>query len=137
MNASLRHHLDWFAQMSRASLFEIDRVYALDACFSDPFQKVEGREAIAAVYGRMFEKLQVPCFTIIDTVCEDKRAFVTWDFSFSLYGHARCIHGGSLLVLNEAGLIAEHRDYWDAAGGVYETLPLLGTLLRWLKRRMA
>ncbi|MGL6071335.1 nuclear transport factor 2 family protein [Craterilacuibacter sp.] len=137
MNAMLARHLDWFASLSPASLTDIDRVYAADARFSDPFQKIEGREAIGAVYGRMFEKLQAPRFTIIDTVCEDKRAFVTWDFSFSLMGRARSIHGGSLLLLDEAGLITEHRDYWDAAGGVYEALPLLGTLLRWLKRRMA
>jgi hypothetical protein len=33
------------------------------------------------------------------------------------------------------GLIVEHRDYWDVAEELYEKLPLLGTLMRWLKRR--
>ena len=35
------------------------------------------------------------------------------------------------------GRIARHRDYWDAAGELYEKLPLLGTLMRWLRRRIA
>ena len=26
-----------------------------------------------------------------------------------------------------------HRDYWDAAEELYEKLPLLGALMRWLK----
>jgi len=30
-----------------------------------------------------------------------------------------------------------HRDYWDAAEELYEHLPLVGSLLRWLKRRIA
>ena len=137
MNALFAAHLDWFSRLSPESLTDIGRVYAANARFSDPFQRIEGRDAIARLYTRMFEKLQDPRFTMIETVCEGNRAFVTWDFSFSLFGRARLIHGGSLLQLDEAGLIAEHRDYWDAAGGVYETLPLLGTLLRWLKRRMA
>ena len=29
-----------------------------------------------------------------------------------------------------------HRDYWDAAEELYEKLPLLGALMRWLKRRV-
>jgi hypothetical protein len=33
------------------------------------------------------------------------------------------------------GRIAMHRDYWDAAEELYEKLPLLGGLMRWLKRR--
>jgi len=31
--------------------------------------------------------------------------------------------------------VAAHRDYWDAAE-LYETLPVLGALLRAVKRRM-
>ena len=30
-----------------------------------------------------------------------------------------------------------HRDYWDAAEELYEKLPILGGLMRWLKRRNA
>ncbi|WP_413888997.1 hypothetical protein [Candidatus Aalborgicola defluviihabitans] len=33
------------------------------------------------------------------------------------------------------GRILDHRDYWDAAEELYEKLPLLGGLMRWLKRR--
>jgi len=31
--------------------------------------------------------------------------------------------------------VAVHRDYWDAAEELYEKLPVLGSLMRWLKRR--
>jgi steroid delta-isomerase len=27
-----------------------------------------------------------------------------------------------------------HRDYWDAAEELYEKLPVLGALMRWLKQ---
>ena len=45
------------------------------------------------------------------------------------------VRGVSHLVLAPDGRIAEHRDYWDAAEELYEKLPLLGGLMRWLKRR--
>jgi len=28
-----------------------------------------------------------------------------------------------------------HRDYWDAAGELYAKLPLIGAVMRWLRRR--
>jgi hypothetical protein len=33
--------------------------------------------------------------------------------------------------------VAYHRDYWDAAEELYEKLPVLGGLMRFLKRRAA
>jgi hypothetical protein len=52
----------------------------------------------------------------------------------------QCIHGGSHLVfaLNPQGewRVQSHRDYWDAAEELYEKLPWVGGLMRWLKNRV-
>jgi hypothetical protein len=32
-------------------------------------------------------------------------------------------------------LVALHRDYWDAAEELYEKLPWVGGVMRWLKQR--
>jgi hypothetical protein len=45
------------------------------------------------------------------------------------------VRGGTHLVFNDEGLVTLHRDYWDAAEELYEKLPLVGGLMRWLKRR--
>lgn len=137
MNPHLARHLDWFASLSPATLEDIDAVYAESATFRDPFQHVHGRAAIKALYVRMFQRLQVPRFVIGTVVAQGDQAFVSWDFSFVLGGRAQQIHGGTLLTLAADGRIAAHRDYWDAAEGVYEKLPLIGALLRVIKRRMA
>ena len=39
------------------------------------------------------------------------------------------------IITNPDGRIALHRDYWDAAEELYEKLPVLGVLMRWLKSR--
>ena len=33
------------------------------------------------------------------------------------------------------GRVAYHRDYWDPAEGIYEKLPWIGGLFRWIRRR--
>jgi hypothetical protein len=39
------------------------------------------------------------------------------------------------LQLDRDGRIRAHRDDWDPAEEVYERQPILGALMRWLRRR--
>jgi hypothetical protein len=64
---------------------------------------------------------------------------LTWEFRFQFRayhkGEEQVILGASHLVFDAQGLVTRHRDYWDAAEELYEKLPLVGGLMRWLKRR--
>ena len=113
-------------------------VYAENAWFKDPFNQVEGRSAIAAIFGHMFKRLDDPRFQVLTILASGDEVFLSWDFHFRTRGAgaaAMCIHGASHLRFDAAGQVVMHRDYWDAAEELYEKLPLLGTLMRWLKRR--
>jgi hypothetical protein len=75
---------------------------------------------------------------VIDALVQHQQCFLSWDFTFRLQRQAldRRIHGSSHLRFAADGRIAYHRDYWDAAEEVYEKVPLLGGLLRRIKRRL-
>jgi hypothetical protein len=45
------------------------------------------------------------------------------------------IHGSSHLRFNVAHQVMYHRDYWDAAEELYEKIPVLGSLMRFIKRQ--
>jgi steroid delta-isomerase len=47
------------------------------------------------------------------------------------------VRGATHLRFNGRGKVVYHRDYWDAAEELYAKLPLLGALMRWLRRRLA
>lgn len=114
------------------------RVYHPQARFKDPFNQVQGLAAITAIFGHMFKSLQAPRFIVITIVAAGDEAFLTWDFSFQRPGKAAAamtIHGASHLRFGTDGRVLSHRDYWDAAEELYEKLPLIGALMRWLKRR--
>lgn len=129
-----------FERLSPADLPTMDRLYTADATFKDPFNDVQGVPAIRAIFEHMFRTLQDPRFVIRDAVVQGGQCFLTWDFLFKLprLGPAeQCIRGGSHLLLAADGRICMHRDYWDVAEELYEKLPVVGTLMRWLKRRAA
>ena len=112
-------------------------LYAPDAYFKDPFQEVHGSVAIASIFRHMFAQVDAPRFIVAEHILQGDSAFLTWDFRFRMKRFARveqCIRGASHLRFSDSGQVSFHRDYWDAAEELYEKLPLLGSLMRVLKR---
>jgi len=129
-----------FESISPDSVAQMDRLYTADARFKDPFNEVQGVAAIQAIFAHMFVNLDQPRFVVRDAVVQGELCFLTWDFLFRMKRFSRaeqCIRGASQLWLAEDGRIAVHRDYWDVAEELYEKLPVLGGLMRWLKKRAA
>jgi len=129
----------FFLTLTADSVRRIGEVYAPDATFKDPFNEVQGLDAIARIFVHMFEQVDAPRFTVLEAVAEGDQAFLTWEFHLRRKGAAQeiTIRGASHLRFDASGRIRKHRDYWDAAEELYEKLPLLGAVMRWLKRRAA
>ena len=127
-----------FERLSPPDLPRLAEIYTPDARFKDPFNEVQGVAAIMRIFEHMFVSLEDPRFVIRDRVVQGDQCFLSWDFMFRMKRFSRdeqVIRGGSHLRLAADGRIAEHRDYWDAAEELYEKLPVVGALMRWLKRR--
>ena len=87
----------------------------------------------------MFVSLEKPHFVITGQVIEGDQAFLTWEFRFRFKRFDtqtdQVVLGTSHLVLDAQQRISMHRDYWDVAEELYEKLPWLGGLMRWLKKK--
>ena len=115
-------------------------VYAADADFKDPFNDVRGHAAIAHIFSHMFHQVDDPSFHVVTAIQQGGDAFLTWEFRFRMKRYRteqQCIRGATHIVFDGLGLVTLHRDYWDAAEELYEKLPLLGGLMRMLKRAAA
>ena len=129
----------FFENLSPADVATLGQVYAPEARFKDPFNEVRGVPAIQAIFAHMFGALEQPRFVVTGRVVQGNQCFLTWDFLFAFQrfdkGVTQTVRGASHLVLDDEGLVTLHRDYWDAAEELYEKLPVVGALMRWLRRR--
>jgi ketosteroid isomerase-like protein len=139
MNTAVDHIIDVFQNLSPAGVDALDAIYAPDARFKDPFNAVQGLVEIQHIFRHMYVTLETPHFVVTGRIVQGTQVFLTWEFRFCFrrfkQGQAQCILGCSHLVLDDDGRITLHRDYWDAAEELYEKLPVVGGLMRWLKRR--
>lgn len=129
----------YFENLAPDNLAQLQDYYAPQARFKDPFNDVTGLTEIRRIFEHMFVALIRPRFVVTHHICQGEQCFLTWEFRFEFRGVHRgkeqVILGASHLVLDEHGLVVLHRDYWDAAEELYEKLPWVGGLMRWLKRR--
>jgi steroid delta-isomerase len=128
-----------FEGLTPERVAQLGVIYAPDATFKDPFNAVRGLADIQAIFAHMYVSLESPRFVITHRIVDGAQCFLTWEFRFRFRRfHTevdQCIVGGSHLQLDLEGRITLHRDYWDAAEELYEKIPLLGALMRWLKRK--
>ena len=127
-----------FEQLTPADVARLGEFYTPDAQFKDPFNDVRGVAEVQRIFGHMFAALVEPRFVVRDILVDGTQCFLTWDFLFRFrrFGSApQTVRGSSHLRLASDGRIELHRDYWDAAEELYEKLPVLGALMRWLRQR--
>lgn len=128
-----------FEQLRADQLDMLAQVYAPQATFQDPFNRVQGLPAITAQFAHMYAKLHAPRFVVSEvTSAQNHVGWMAWDFHFALRkgASAQVVAGATRFVLDEQGLVIDHRDYWDACD-FYATVPLLGAVVRRLKRAAA
>ena len=130
----------FYEHLAPADVDRLEALYAPDAYFRDPFNEVRGLPEIRRIFGQMFEHLDDARFAFVDEAIDERGAFLTWDMTFRIRrlspAEVRRIHGATHLRFAPDGRIAYHRDYWDAADELYAKLPLIGPVMRWLKRRL-
>ena len=139
MSAAVQRLVQFFEKLQPQDLPRLPELYTADARFKDPFNEVQGLVAIERIFAHMFESLDSPHFVVTERIMQGTQCFLVWDFRFRFkrFDTTRwqTVRGGTHLVFNDAGLVTLHRDYWDAAEELYEKLPMVGGLMRWLKRR--
>ena len=131
----------FYETLSPESLATMGDIYVPDARFKDPFNEVQGLAAIEAIFSHMYRQVHAPRFCVTGRMGAEDEAWLAWEFSFRFRGwkesETQLIRGATHLRFAADGRIAEHRDYWDSGEELFAKLPLLGGLMRFLRRRLA
>ena len=135
------HLKDFYENLNPEDIERFKEYYRLDARFRDPFNDVKGIDEIQRIFKHMFTQVHQPRFKITRSIIGEGEVILFWDFEFNLkilwWKRHQCIQGVSYLTFDQNGLIEMHRDYWDAAEELYSHLPIIGSLMRGLRRLMS
>ena len=139
MTAAVARIEAFFAALSPQDVERLGDFYTDDIWFKDPFNEVLGVAEVQRIFRRMYVALHKPRFVITGRIVGTGECFLSWDFRFRFRRFdthtEQVVRGASHLRFAADGRVCWHRDYWDAAEELYEKLPMVGALMRWLKRQ--
>ncbi|HEY8568465.1 nuclear transport factor 2 family protein [Microbulbifer sp.] len=141
--ASLLQRLEHlYADFLAADPSDISEVYAENVIFRDPVHELHGLPAVQDYFAGMAVNLRECRFVFDQTLTNGDQASLWWTMH---YRHPR-LAGGKPLTLRGASLLSIdpnlqrvvlHEDIYDLGAMVYEQIPLLGTVVNVVKRRLA
>ncbi len=140
LNESLDLYLKVFESLTLQSLeTDLKPLWHDNVEFKDPFNHVFGKAHCTRLFEHMFTQCFEPRFTIQYKMLTGSVGSAYWIFEFKLAENDKApqkIKGNSLIEFDADGLVIKHIDYWDAAEQFYEKIPLLGSLIRLVKKRL-
>jgi steroid Delta-isomerase len=141
IDRKLHAYLHAMATLTPETVASLGVLLTEDVRYSDPFNDLRGVKAFLRVFERMFEDCIEPRFALHDVAISGAVAYARWRMTFRPRrwpGAAPwVIEGVSEIHLAADGRVTAHIDYWDAASQIYARFPVLGAILRLLRRRLS
>ena len=109
--------------------------YAHNVHFQDPTQEHHGIDAFLEAQKSLLKRCDDVYLVPHAIAIEGNSAFVEWEMGLKIKGLEFIYPGTSRLLLNEEGMIIDHRDYFDFVGSTFGPVPVLGGFVRWLYQR--
>lgn len=137
MNPIYSSYIDFYQSLTPARVTELRQLVTPDVYFRDPFNEVHSVSEYEHILSDMFSRCEDPSFVVERSVADSEGAFLRWRFEFGSPEARRRIVGCSELEFASDGRIASHIDYWDTSSQLFESVPILGFVLRRIRQSLS
>lgn len=132
----------FFNSLAKDAIHLVDEFYDENAVFVDPMVELNGRGRIKTYYANLYGHVQSILWDFPTEIQSADQTALAWVMTL----RARNFNRNQPLQLNGVSVIRfggpegkaiYHRDYFDMGAFVYEGLPVLGGVIRFVKGKMA
>ena len=115
-------------------------VYSSEAYFNDTIKEIHTSEQIAYYLAESLGATETVRIEVMDVARSGVDYYFRWamDIKFRNMNNGAWTRseGMSQIRFDREGKVLLHRDFWDAAGGLFAYMPVVGSLLKWIKGRL-
>ncbi len=136
---NVQKYAEFFEQLNEDTpLSEYKFFFDQNSYFEDPFQKVIGIDKIYHIFKDIYTTFHNPRFEIQECISQNYITYIKWNFVYQMDKKSKVdsFVGVSRVLFSENGKVLKHLDFWDAGSNVYEKIPFLGPIIRYIKRKM-
>lgn len=129
----------FYTDLTAVPLENIDQLYDPNIIFKDPVHEIQGLTKLHSYFSHLCENLMQCKFEYLDELVGNDTAYIKWNMHFT---HHRInnnkpitVRGMSHIQFN--GKVNYHEDSYDLGQMIYQHLPLLGSAVGFVNKRLA
>lgn len=134
--ATLEDFRALFNKLDKGNLDKLADLYSEDIRFQDPLGTVNGLDELTHYFAGAYANVVDCRFEFGEAVVQGESAALPWVMHLRhkriRKGREVQVQGISHLRIRD-GRVYYHRDYFDAGEMLYENLPIIGGVIRWIK----
>jgi hypothetical protein len=127
-----------FQDLGKANLSQLSDIYANDVVFKDPVHEIRGLVGLEDYLTTLCPDLSHYRLEYLDELISEHSAYIKWVM------HSKHPKLGEKMInvrgvshLQFSDKVDFHEDFYDMGAKLYEQIPVLGNVTRWLKLRLA
>lgn len=133
----LEQFINIYPTLRADNLALLAEIYDDDIRFQDPLHQLQGLALLTDYFAGLYRNITDIHFDIQQVLMTGEQAAISWRMRFAhpKLAAAKLIEVDGMSHLTLADKIIFHRDYFDVGQMLYEQLPLVGGLVRLIKKR--
>ncbi|MBN4081570.1 nuclear transport factor 2 family protein [bacterium AH-315-C07] len=127
---------EYFTELNLDDISVLNEIYSDKILFVDPIHEINGIENLKAYFNKLNKNLIQGSFLFTDESIIDNKAYLSWELKLNLKKPNKSVKASGISILTFEEKIIKHRDYFDAGELFYENVPVLGGIIRFLKKKI-
>lgn len=133
-NFTFESYQKFLERLHPDKLDDLDLFVTEDILFMDPLHHVVGSEKMKDLLRNLFSAFDEIKYSVDNYSINNDQVFFEWTLNATRKGIPFCIKGVTKLKVNFSGKVCQHIEYWDIASQFYEKIPVLGFVVRCLRK---
>lgn len=138
LNKRSQAFIDLYNHLEDDSIDErITKTYAEKLYFNDTLVTLHDRVQLIRYFKHTQKNLDAIEFKVLGIMDDGTDSYIRWLMKIRFSALGQTIDSQSIgithLRFDAENKIKVHQDYWDSTQGLYQHLPVIGGLLRWIK----
>ncbi|MGB9097011.1 nuclear transport factor 2 family protein [Erwinia sp.] len=129
----------FYQTLETSKLSQLQDIYHSDICLADPVGEHRGLTVVENYFSSLLKNLRYCRFEVSRTHHFDDNALLIWRMIYAhpslQRGAEQSLEGSSYLQFRD-DKISYQRDYYDMGAMLYEKIPVLGAVIKQLKKRL-
>ena len=136
----MKDFLEVYRSLSGENLHRLADIYTADVHFVDPAHEIKGLDNLRDYFDNLYTNVTSVKFQFHDHFRSEESGYVRWTM---LLSHPRLnsgrqieVPGSSFLKFSSDDKVSYHRDYFDLGSMLYQHIPVLGGIVKYINRRL-